>query len=424
MTEEPKDRPGATWFRNAGLGVFVHWSQCSQHGRELSWPLVGGMATLPHSDAVSVDDWYADALAFNPRHGAVREFVDRVAAAGARYMVLTTKHHDGFAMWPTATSDFHIGNARYGGDLVGEYVEAVRAAGMRVGLYFSLSDWHHPDYPAFRDDMLPYAFIAYPRPEPEAWERFLGDLRAQLTELLTSYGTIDELWFDGGWERNAGEWRSRELETLIRDLQPDILINERLPGVGDFTTPEQFVPAEAPEGLWETCLTMNESWGWVADDHDLKSPHGLVRILTETVGRGGNLLLNVSPMGDGSLPANQIERLDAITRWMGDHAEAIHDTEAGLEPWQFYGPSTRRGDRIFLHLVQRPYDSVTVRGVPIKRIAGVRHLASDTPLEFRGRCTVMDELFNADPHGELEIAMPLGLIDDLATVIELQIESA
>jgi alpha-L-fucosidase len=412
---------GQDWFLDAGFGLFVHWSHCSQQGRELSWPLVGGTTALPHSHPVPVDEWYSHALDFDPRPGAPVEWAERGAAAGARYLVLTTKHHDGFALWPTATSDFHIGNAAYGGDLVGEYVDATRSAGLRVGLYFSLSDWHHPDYPAFRDDMRPYQFIAYPRPSAEAWARFGDDLMTQLTELLTHYGTIDVLWFDGGWERTAAEWRSAELETHIRSLQPDIVINDRLPGVGDFTTPEQFVPPEAPEGRWETCLTMNESWGWVPDDLDLKSPHTLVRVLAEIVGRGGNLLLNISPTADGSLPPTQVERLDALTGWMHRNAEAIHDTRPGLEPWQFYGPSTRRADVVYLICVQRPYDTVTVRGVPIRRVEGARHLASDTPLAFRGRCTVLDELLNSDPVGELEITVPPALIDELATVVELRI---
>ena len=141
---------------------------------------------------------------------------------------------------------------------------------------------------------------------------------------------------------------------MIRELQPGIVINDRLPGVGDFDTPEQFVPPEPPARAWETCLTMNESWAWNPSDREYKSARALVHTLCEVAGRGGNLLLNVSPMGDGSLPPEQAERLDAIARWMDAYGESIHDTEPGLAPWQFYGPSTRRGDRIYLHLLSRP----------------------------------------------------------------------
>ena len=267
-------------------------------------------------------------------------------------------------------------------DLVAEFVDACRSEGLRVGFYLSLSDWHHPDYPAFRDEDRPYPFIAYPRPEPEVWARYVDDLFGQVRELLTDYGEIAVLWFDGGWERAATEWKAAELEALIRELQPDILLNERLPSVADYTTPEQFVPPTAPEGRWETCLTMNESWGYVPDDEDWKSARDLVHALCETVGKGGNLLLNVGPRGDGSLDPTEASRLSAVADWMDRYGSAVHDVEAGLEPWQWYGPSTRQGDRVHLMCVQRPYDSVTVRGIPTKRVERVIDLATGKELEW------------------------------------------
>jgi alpha-L-fucosidase len=308
---------------------------------------------------------------------------------------------------------------------VREYVEAARDLGLAVGFYFSLCDWHHPDYPAFRDEHRPYRFGRQSKPSEEQWGRFRAFLEAQLRELLGGYGKVDLLWFDGGWERSAAEWRSDELEKLIRGLQPGIVINDRLPGVGDFDTPEQFIPAQPPLRPWETCLTMNESWAWNPADRDYKSARQLVHALCEVAGRGGNLLLNVSPRGDGSLPPEQVERLDAIAGWMDRNAAAILDTEPGLEPWQFYGPSTRKGDRVFLHLLMRPYDDgVTVRGLPIKRIARVRELASGSELAFATRCPIIDQLFNADPIGEATIRVPERLVDPLATVLEVQIAPA
>jgi alpha-L-fucosidase len=196
-----------------------------------------------------------------------------------QYAVLTTKHHDGFALWPTRASDFSIARTRYGGDLVREFVEATRAAGLRVGFYFSLCDWHHPDYPAFTDADRPYRFGMAPKPTPEQWGRFQTFLAAQLRELLTEYGPIDLLWFDGGWERTADAWKSFDLVRMIRELQPGIVINDRLPGAGDYDTPEQFVPAEPPPRAWETCMTMNESWAWNPEDPDYKSPRALVHAL-------------------------------------------------------------------------------------------------------------------------------------------------
>lgn len=413
-----------SWFAGARFGMFVHWGHVSQRGWEISWPLVGGLRNLPHCQDVPADEYHAGAASFAPRPASPRRWMDLARRAGMRYAVLTAKHHDGFAMFDTRASDFSVARSAYGGDLVREYVDAAREAGLAVGLYFSLCDWHHPDYPAFRDEHRPYLFGRQTRPTPEQWARFADFLFAQLRELLTGYGKIELLWFDGGWERSAAEWRSPELEAMIRSLQPDILINDRLPGAGDFDTPEQFVPPAPPARAWETCLTMNESWAWNPADRDYKSARDLVHTLCEVAGRGGNLLLNVSPTADGSLPAEQVERLQAIAAWMSRHAAAIHDTSPGLEAWQFYGPSTRRGNRIYLHLLSRPYESVTVRGLPIRRIARVRELGGGRRLDFATRCPVVDQLFNPDPTGEATIHVPADAIDPLATVLELELADA
>jgi alpha-L-fucosidase len=403
------------------MGLFVHWTHSSAAGRELSWPLVGGGPVLPHSGECRVAEYYASVAEFSPGPDAARSWCAAAAAAGARYAVLTTRHHDGYALWPSEHTSLGVADSGLDRDLVGEFVAACRAEGLRVGFYLSLSDWHHPDYPAFRDEDRPYAFIGYRRPEPEAWARYVDDLFGQVRELLTRYGEISVLWFDGGWERTVEEWRAAELEELIRELQPEILLNERLPSVGDYTTPEQFVPPTPPEGRWETCLTMNESWGWVPGDQDWKSSRDLVHALCETVGKGGNLLLNVGPRGDGTLDPEEASRLADVAGWMDRYGDAVHDTEAGLEPWQWYGPSTRRGDRLFLMCLWRPYDSVTVRGLPVKRVERVAEVASGQALEWSTRTSVLDGLFNRDPHGEVTIAVPAALVDDHATVLAVDI---
>jgi alpha-L-fucosidase len=407
------------WFANARFGMFVHWGPASIDGRELSWPLVGGNPVLPYAHPTPVETYYADHLRFRPAPGAAREWMAAARRAGMRYAVLTTKHHDGFALWPS--SRFSIADTPYDGDLVREYADAARAEGLRVGFYFSLPDWRHPDYPAFTDADRPYMRWVSRRGDAAAWDRYLAHVMAQLRELLTSYGRVDLLWFDGGWERRPDEWRAAELEAMIRGIQPDVVINDRLPGSGDYATPEQLAPATPPDGPWETCLTMNRTWGWCPEDTEWKSPRDLVHTLCQVAAGGGNLLLNVSPTGDGSLPVPQRERLDAIAGWMARHAQTIHDTRPGLAPWQFYGPSTRAGDRVFLHCVMRPYDTVTVRGVPIRRVRSVRAVGTDTALDFTTRAAALDELLNADPPGELVIRVPPACIDDLATVLALDI---
>jgi alpha-L-fucosidase len=338
------------------------------------------------------------------------------------YAVLTTKHHDGFTLFPA--SDFGVGQTLPGRDLVAEFVDATRAAGLRVGFYFSLSDWHHPDYPAFHDGMRPYPMLAYPRPEPARWERFLAEMRAQLTHLLTAYGPVDLLWFDGGWERTMGEWRAGELEALIRRLQPDIVLNDRLPGAGDYATPEQSVPATPPAGPWETCLTMNHSWGNVAADREWKSPRYLLAMLSEVVGAGGRLLVNVSPDGHGRLPAWQSERLDAIAGWMERHGAAVAAEPAGLASWRFPGPVTRTPERTFLHCPMRPQECVVVRGVYGRRITAVRALGSGAVLPFTLRLSAIDRVLGGDPLCDVVIETPEAALDPLLTVIEVTAPSS
>jgi len=411
-----------SWFDGARFGMFVHWGHSSQRGVELSWPLTGGVAALPLSADVPAEAYHSTAASFAPEPGAARDWLARARRAGMRYAVLTTKHHDGFALWPTrAPGGFSVSDSKCRGDLVREFVDACRENDLRVGFYFSLCDWHHPDYPPFRDEHRPYRFGRTPRPTESQWARFLDFQFAQLRELLTGYGRIDLLWFDGGWERTPEEWRAKDFAALARELQPEILLNDRLPGEGDYDTPEQFIPPQPPARRWETCMTMNESWGFAPDDARYKSERALVHGLCEVASRGGNLLLNVSPKGDGSLPAEQTARLDGFARWMASHSAAIHDSSPGLEPWQFYGPTTRRGDRVYLHLLMRPYESVTVRGVPVKRVRAARVLASGRALEFEQRTSVLDRMFDTDPMGEIAIRVPESELDSLATVIELEI---
>lgn len=411
------------WFDAARFGLFVHWGLYSAGGLEPSWPLVGGSAAFPHGQDLPVETYYRYAAGFAPTPDAPREWLRLARRCGMQYAVLTTKHHDGFSLFPSPHAPFGVAQSAPGRDLVGEFVAACRAEGLRVGLYFSLSDWHHPDYPAFHDAMRPYPFLRYPRPTAERWERFLADLRGQLTHLLSAYGRIDLLWFDGGWERRADEWRSRELEALIRGLQPDIVLNDRLPGVGDYVSPEQSLPARPPPGPWETCMTMNHSWGPVATDREYKSARQLLGVLADVACGGGNLLLNVSPDGDGGLLAWQRERLERIAAWMERHADAVLGCERGLEAWQFFGPTTRKGDRTFLFCPMRPQELVVLRGVFGKRIESARALGTGTALAVDLRLSPIDR-FVPDPTCDALISVPDEACDPLMTVIEVRTRPA
>ncbi len=407
------------WFETARFGMFIHWAASSQRGWELSWPLVGGSNALPNGQSISVEDYHSTAKTFNPVKFNARDLARRAKAAGMQYGVLITKHHDGYAMFHTRETDWGIEHSPYQKDIVRQYVDAFRAEGLKVGFYFSLIDWHHPDYPAFTDADKPYRWGNWRRSSPEAWDRFIKVMFGQMRELLTNYGKIDLLWFDGGWERTPEEWKSSELEKMIRELQPGVIINDRLPGCGDYVTPEQAIPATPPKGPWETCMTINNSWGYNPSDRALKSPRYLLHALCEVAGKGGNLLLNISPMGDGAIPPEQLERLDVFAEWMARHHESIVGTTAGLEPWQFYGPSTRRGDRVYLHLIMRPYESVSVRGVFVRRVKTVNVLSTGAKLEFTSQVSAVDQMFNKDPLGELIIKVPESVLDPYATVIAI-----
>jgi alpha-L-fucosidase len=410
----------ADWFESARFGLFFHWGHSSQQECELSWPMVGANFALPHCQDILVDEYQRTAATFNPAKFDAKAWARLAKDVGAEYAVLTTKHHDGYAMFHTGVSEFSVQHSPFQRDIVREWIEAFRAEGIRIGLYFSLCDWHHPDYPAFTDEFRPYNPFRLPRPTPEQWERYLKFMFGQVRELLTNYGQIDLLWFDGQWEHTPEEWRAAELASMIRELQPGIVINDRLPG-GDYDTPEQFVPAQPPAQPWEVCLTMNESWGYSPHDTDYKSSRQLIHTLSEIAGRGGRLLLNLSPKGDGTLPIEQVERLRAVGGWLAANDGAVIGTAPGLEPWQFYGPSTRKGDTVYLHLLMRPYDTVTVRGVPIKRVQSATHIPTRRDLPFTTRCAILDKLLNADPQGEVTIEVPAECVDDYATVIALKI---
>lgn len=407
------------WFELARFGLFVHWGPWARAGWEASWPLVGGVVTLPLGQNIPAADYHANAAGWQPDPAAVEPWIAAAAAAGMRYAVLTTRHHDGYALWPSRHGSYGVAQTAPGVDIVGAFVAACRRHGLRIGLYYSLPDWHHPDYPPFSDAQRPYVFGSYPAPTTDGWMRYTDYVRGQITELLSDYGSIDVIWFDGAWERTADMWDVDGLAQLIRRLQPDILINDRLPGHGDFATPEQFVPPEPPADPWETCLTMNRSWGFNSSDTEYKSPAALVHTLCEVAGRGGNLLLNIGPDGDGRIPPPQAARMAEFSRWMARHSLAIIDTRAGLKAWQFPGPTTVHGNILFCHLLMQPVAPVSVRGVPVQHLQAVHVLGHDAALPFEFRVPVLDELMHVDGPGEVVIDVPAALRDLVATVLVL-----
>ncbi|MDQ0935491.1 alpha-L-fucosidase [Streptomyces turgidiscabies] len=355
--------PMQPWFLDAKLGIFIHYGIYAVDGWAESWSFYTGETT--HEQYMKQLDGFT-ASRYDPQAWA-----ELFARVGAQYAVLTTRHHDGVALWNTDHRNLDVvRDTPAGRDLVTGFVDALREQNLKVGLYYSHSDWNHPDYPSERH---PGPFIVEPndyshaRPgeqDPEAWARYLAYRDGQVSELVERF-CPDILWFDGEWERTEEQWRMRELSELILAGNPDTILNARMLSYGDYATPEQGVPLIAPDGPWELCLTINDSWGFRATDRHFKSVRQLVRYFTETIGMGGNLLLDIGPMEDGTIPAEQVERLEGLGAWVTKHAGAVYGTVAGLPAGHHYGPSTLSADRRTLYLIcfDAPREAVSIRGL-------------------------------------------------------------
>ena len=415
------------WFVDAKFGVFLHWGIYSTGRTSESWDFFTGR--------VPYDEYMAQAAEFTAEHYDPDAWAHLIAQAGAKYAVLTTKHHDGFALWPTKENSWNaIESSPAGRDLVGPFCEALRKVGVKVGLYYSHLDWSHPDYAS----VLPLKKhwftggctnrFGYPQngEDPQAWERFLAFHRAQLKELCVQYKP-DLLWFDGDWERDDDQWRFAELREQLHEWAPGVVLNSRmggstkarLDGEGDYMTPEQAIPLQAPPKMWEFCCTTNDHWGYFEGDDNFKPASHCIRMLAECAGMGGNLLLNIGPKADGSLPSEPVEILEKIGRWTQRHAEALYGTRAGLPNGYFYGASTLSSDQttIYLFDFSIPRGEIAVKGIrnEIKRISVV---GSGAELKHRK----LGGAPWAGLPGILWIEVPQNALDADATVFKIELE--
>lgn len=345
------------WFPDAKLGIFIHWGIYAVDGIDESWAFFNGHVTH--------EEYMRQLNGFTASRWEPSEWAELFKRSGAQYAVLTTKHHDGVALWPTRQSALNVVESTPAArDLIGPYVEAMRKTGLKVGFYFSHLDWSHPDYASIGTEDPNANAFAFKRgtTDWEAWERFLTFHRAQIDELCTDFGPIDLLWFDGDWERDADTWRMAELRDRIHKMQPNVVINSRMQGHGDYATPEQGLPIEPPAGPWEFCMTINNSWGYQGRDTEYKSPRQVLRTLCEVVALGGNLLLDVGPKEDGTIPQEQVAVLEYLGSWLSKHSDAVYGTVRGLPPGYFYGPSTQKGNKLYLFVFGNPRE-VMVRGL-------------------------------------------------------------
>lgn len=350
-----RSTPPGAWFREARFGLFVHWGLYSLLGRG-EW--ARNRERIPDEEYVALSDQFS-AEAFD-----ARAIADMAKRAGMRYGILTTKHHDGFCLWDSKVCGFNALHSAAGRDLVREFVEAFREAGLRVGLYYSLGDWHHPDW------------IRAVRGDEPARRRFVQYTRALVSELMSEYGRIDVLWYDLPQGLSADQWEAVSLNTMVRELQPGILINNRSMLAEDFSVREQSLHG-APEGrLWETCLTLNESWAYVEQDHEFKSPRQVVRSLARAAVGGGNLLLNVGPDGSGAIRYESSSVLAEVGAWCARNGEAIYGPGDHSMPFNLWGESLARGNDLFLFLLRYFGKEFVVGGLG-PRVLDARVLGTD-----------------------------------------------
>jgi alpha-L-fucosidase len=350
------------WWRDAKFGMFIHFGLYSILGRE-AWAM--GDEDIP------VREYEQLASQFRLLSNAPRNWARLARAAGMRYMVLTTKHHEGFCLFDTKLTDYCAPKYAAGRDVVREFVDAARAEGLRVGFYYSLMDWHHPDWRNAKDDSA-------------ARDRFVSYIHGQLRELMSNYGKVDILWYDMPVPLDALGWHSEEMNRMVLHLQPDIVINNRNLLFGDFSTPEQ--STQAGKADWESCMTMNDSWGYIPNDHNWKSSKQLLQNLVECTRDGGNYLLNIGPMPDGTVPAASAERLQTIGRWLQRNGEAIYATQRCNFPHGNVGVYTRKRNTLFVHIYFWPGQRMTVGGVKFK-VCSARFLASGLPVKVTQRGT-------------------------------------
>ncbi|HEX5415257.1 MAG TPA: alpha-L-fucosidase [Chloroflexota bacterium] len=356
------------WFIQDRFGLFIHWGIYAVAARH-EW--------VKNRERIPDEEYQRYFTHFDPDLYDPREWAALAKRTGMKYAVLTTKHHDGFCLWDSQLTDYKATNTPAGRDLVRAFVDAFRAEGLKIGFYHSLIDWHHPEFPVDglhpqRDDLT-----FREREQHRDIRKYAAYLHGQVRELLTGYGKIDILWADfsysnrdWGWSKGKGkdDWQSDKLVAMIRDLQPGILLNNRAEMGGDFVTPEQWQPkgwveVNGKPVVWEACQTLNGSWGYDRDNLNWKSPDLLVRMLVDSVSKGGNLLLNVGPTARGAFEPRAVGTLEAIGDWMYLHRSAIYGATQSPHTPPPDCRYTQRGNRLYLHLFAWPFRHVHLPGL-------------------------------------------------------------
>ena len=327
------------WFQDAKLGIFIHWGMYSVNGIGESWSFHN--KEISHAEYLKQMNGFT-ASAYNPD-----EWANLIKQSGARYAVITTKHHDGLALWPTNQNHLSVvKNTPAKRDVLKPFYEALDKQGIKRGAYFSLIDWSHPDYPGFLKDSNRYNAVN----DHDRWKRFQNFFQAQIDEVNSRYKPA-LWWFDGDWEHSAEEWQSAKVRSAILTRNPSAIINGRLQGYGDYETPEQNFPVTRPKyNWWELCMTINNNWGYQPKDTFWKTPFEIISIFADVVSNGGNLLLDIGPKADGTIPDQEVRVLKELGKWNKKHEEAIFGALPGLPQGHFYGATTLSKDSSNIYL--------------------------------------------------------------------------
>jgi alpha-L-fucosidase len=399
------------WFQDAKFGLFVHWGVYS---------VLADGEWVMNNKKIPITEYEKLPARFNPTEFNPAEWVALVKAAGMKYITITSKHHDGFAMWDSKVSDWNIvKRTPYQKDVLKLLADECQKQGVKLFFYHSQLDWHHPDY--FPRGRTGVGYTG--RPESGDWNKYLDFMDAQLKELLTGYGPIAGIWFDGMWDKPQADWRLARTYKLIHDLQPAALVGSNhhqapIPGE-DFQMFEKDLPGANTAGFntteigtlpLETCETINGAWGYNANDKRFKSTKALIDYLARAAGYGANFLLNVGPMPNGKIQPEFVERLQQMGGWLSKYGESIYGTRGGPVPPRPWGATTRKGNTVYVHVLNWPDQVLALPAMPSK-VRTAKFLKDGSPAQF------------AENEFGLLLKIPAGARDEYDTVVALELAS-
>lgn len=420
------------WFIKDRFGMFIHWGLYAIPARG-EW--------LRSTEQIPEKDYLPFFEEFNPVDYDPKAWAKAAKQAGMKYAVLTAKHHDGFCLFDSKLTDYKSTNTKCGRDLVREYLDAFRAEGIKAGLYYSLLDWHHPDYPHFGDQQHPHRNDPAYKDVKHNFDNYLTYMHGQVEELCRDYGKIDMLWFDFSYGDLTGEaWRATDLIRMVRKYQPDVIIDNRLEVSGsgfgsiatdepleysgDYVSPEQIIP---PTGfkdksgrdiVWEACITMNKNWGYHCKDKDFKPADMIIKKLVECVSKNGNMLLNVGPDAKGNIPDESLEILEKVGKWMKKNGDSIYGCGAADLPKPENGRITKKDNELYYHVMENSIGGIQLEGVKRCDIDYVRLLSDGTEIQIAKNWIVdnyPDAVF-------VEVSETVQLPDPIDTVIKIKLK--